>query len=85
MKEVTRKLDKAVTVQVKDEYHLIQVGEQRGTSIIVAMLERRTSFEPYIVAWDYNVNDGTWSQGHYFQKCNDAYLFYLDYIEKYQF
>lgn len=80
-KQVTRQLDKYITVTVKEEYHLMKIGEVRGTGTKVALLERRTKFEPYIVAWNYDINDGTWGQGHYFESSAQAAQCYINYIQ----
>lgn len=31
-----------------------------------AIIHRNTSFEPYIFCYCYDVTDGTWGQGHYY-------------------
>lgn len=80
-RQMTLKLDKYITFTVKEGNYVEHIGEQRGTSTVVAFIHRPSSVcTPYIVAWDYNLNTGEWSQGHYFEKSSEAYTHYLDYI-----
>lgn len=33
-------------------------------------------YQPYVVAYEYDENSQTWGQGHYFQKYEEARLFF---------
>lgn len=79
-KQIEETLEKVISVTVKDEYELLRIGERKGTSTKVALLMRVSKYQPYIVAWDYNVNDGTWGQGHYLSNSREAHNLYESYI-----
>lgn len=38
-------------------------------------LLRNNTNGQYVVAWNYNQNDNTWGQGHYFNDFDEAVLF----------
>lgn len=44
---------------------------------VIALVNRNTEFEPYVVCWKYDFETGTWEHGHYFQDYEEAlYRFY---------
>ena len=57
-------------------YEVIAIfGENNDYTVIY-----RPSTKDYIVAWEYNENDGTWSQGHYgFESYKDCVNWIYDY------
>lgn len=57
-------------VVVKEGYELMGIVVVEGT--FHAIINRHTDFEPYIVCWSYCIEDGTWGQGYYYQKYEDA-------------
>lgn len=45
------------------------------------ILKRDTTFQPFIVAYNYDELDGTWQQGHYFNSLISA----VEYVKEKQF
>ena len=80
VKQIEETLEKVITVTVKEDYELLRIGERKGTGTKVALLLRHSKFEPYIVAWNYDINDGTWGQGHYLSNSREAHNLYESYI-----
>ena len=65
---------------MKNNMTLVSMKQSNG--VWVAFIKRETTFQPYIVAWDYTPSgewEGTWSQGHYFDCFEDAVEYYKDY------
>lgn len=56
------------------DHRVLEVKWSNG--IKVALLDRGSTFEPFIVAWAYDSNTHTWGQGHYFQNHEDAVNYY---------
>lgn len=55
----------------KAKYEIIKEGKYADYVII----NRHTSFQPYIVCWAFDEEDYTWGQGHYFETLNEAKFF----------
>lgn len=54
--------------------------DKSGTEI--AIINRHTSFEPYVVAWAFNAEGNYWGQGYYCSDLEDAIAFaYERYIQ----
>ena len=47
---------------------------------VYTLLNRKTSFEPYVVAFQYDFHSGTWTNGHYFSNLKSAmkYLYEVE-------
>ena len=56
------------------EHTVLNMKDYKG--IKVALVDRGTGFQPYVVAWCYDEDSRTWGQGHYFQKLKDAVKYY---------
>ena len=63
---------------VKDGYKLIDIKVSKAGDI-VALIDRNISFCSFVVAWNYNLNDGTWGQGHYFETMASAKRYFDTY------
>lgn len=56
---------------VKEGYTLVCIKEN-GAGETIALIDRNITFCSYVVAWKYDKNNGTWGQGHYFERLADA-------------
>lgn len=62
----------------KNGYELVVSKiDKRNTPI--ALINRNTSFQPWVVAWNYNKDEDYWGQGHYFSDFEDACEWYAQY------
>ena len=82
MKQQRIDVTSTITVNVKDDYRLMWFNKVPNETLYVAVLKRESLCHPYIVAWAYDIYDGTWGQGHYFETRNDAFNCFLTYIEE---
>jgi hypothetical protein len=65
----------------KNGYELITTKvDKHGTPI--AFLNRGGEFQPWVVAWNYDVEGDYWGQGHYFSDFEDAVKWYAHYGKK---
>lgn len=65
---------------MKNGMTLVSMKQHNG--VWVAFIKRESTFQPYIVAWDYTTSgewEGTWSQGHYFDTFEGAVECYNSY------
>lgn len=44
----------------------------------VALVDRKTRFCSWVVAWNYDFNSDSWGQGHYFDNLGDAKQYYAE-------
>ena len=51
--------------------------DKRNTPI--ALINRNTGFQPWVVAWCYNEEGDYWGQGHYFSEFEEAVEWYEQY------
>lgn len=51
--------------------------DKYGTS--VALVNRHTEYDPFVVAWDYRGESRSWGQGHYFNDIEDAVAYFAKY------
>ncbi len=56
----------------KAKYEIIMKGAYADYVII----NRHTSFQPYVVCWAFDEEDYTWGQGHYFDDEHAAFAFF---------
>ena len=47
--------------------------------IPVALVNRHTKYNPFVVAWGYDKESKTWGQGHYFGDIKDAVVCFSKY------
>ena len=45
----------------------------------VALVNRHTEYDPFVVAWGYNEENKTWGQGNYFNDIEDAVACFAKY------
>lgn len=65
----------------KNGYELITTKvDKYGTPI--AFLNRGGTFQPWVVAWNYNTEGDCWGQGHYFSDFDEAAEWYAQYNKK---
>lgn len=57
-----------------NEYGKEKVFENRKKSYTL-LFNPQVSFQPYVVAYAYDEEDGTWGQGHYFSTFDEAVVF----------
>lgn len=61
------------------------VSMKQHNGVWVAFLKRDTTFQPYIIAWDYITHgeyEGQWGQGHYFSSFESAIECYNSYTNE---
>jgi len=54
-------------VVVKDGYEMLALVN-RGDNHFDAIIDRKSKFRPFVVCLNYDITDGTWGQGEYFEK-----------------
>ena len=64
-----------MTTQEKMDTHKII---QRPVYSNYTLLNRKTSYCTYVVAWHFDDRDYTWAQGHYFNDLREAKLFWYE-------
>lgn len=58
------------------EHKVVNMKKSRKDGMTVALVDRATSFQPFIVAWAYDTESREWGQGHYFNDYDSAIKFY---------
>lgn len=58
-------------VAVRDEYTLMALFERYGTYHAVIRRDN-VNVDKWVYCFAYDINDGTWGQGHYYGRYKDA-------------
>lgn len=61
------------TEEKKATYEIIK----KGTYADYALINRHTSFQPYVLCWCFDESDYTWAQGHYYDSYTEAMRAFL--------
>jgi hypothetical protein len=64
-------------VVVKDGYEMLALVN-RGDNHFDAIIDRKSKFQPFVVCLNYDITDGTWAQGEYFEKYEIAKNYLAD-------
>ena len=56
------------TEEKKATYEIIK----KGVYADYVVIDRKTSFQPFVACWAFDESDYTWGQGHYFDKLDVA-------------
>lgn len=64
-------------VVVKDGYEMLALVN-RGDNHFDAIIDRKSKFQPFVVCLNYDITDGTWGQGAYFEKYEIAKNYLAD-------
>lgn len=54
------------------------VDKKKVNGVIVALIDRETGYQPWVVAWNYDEAWQQWGQGHYFNEFEMAARYYMD-------